>query len=188
MKTSTLTIIFLGSVVLGLSQSLVTSNKAWSNLKSSYFNPNNLLINNNGIILKTIDGGNTWTNQFTLNSYNLNSVFFINMNVGFAVGNIGTIIKTKNGGEIGISELPNKMENTFIYPNPTSDKLYINLLSINDFQNTTVSIYDLQGQLLINQTVYHVKTGINISHLSKGVYIIKLNTIHTKYFSKFVKE
>lgn len=42
MKTSTLTIIFLLSIVCGFSQSLVTSNKSWSNLKSSYFNPNNL--------------------------------------------------------------------------------------------------------------------------------------------------
>ena len=46
MKTSTLTIMFLVSVFLGLSQSLVTSNKAWSNLKSSYFNPNNLSTEN----------------------------------------------------------------------------------------------------------------------------------------------
>ena len=42
MKTSSLTIVFLLSIVFGFSQSLVTSNKSWSNLKSSYFNPNNL--------------------------------------------------------------------------------------------------------------------------------------------------
>jgi Secretion system C-terminal sorting domain len=46
MKTSTLSIMFLFSIVFGFSQSLVTSNKSWSNLKSSYYNPNNLSTEN----------------------------------------------------------------------------------------------------------------------------------------------
>ena len=135
-----------------------------------------------------MDGGASWTSILKGSTTNLNSVFFINTTVGYAVGNIGTIIKTKNGGEVGIPELPGKIENTFIYPNPTPDKLYINLLSINDFQNTTVSIYNLQGQLLLHQTVNQEKSEINISHFARGIYVIKLSNADNTFVSKFVKE
>jgi hypothetical protein len=46
MKKITLTITLLLSIVSGFSQSLVTSNKAWSNLKVDYLNPNNLSTEN----------------------------------------------------------------------------------------------------------------------------------------------
>ncbi|MCK9220828.1 MAG: T9SS type A sorting domain-containing protein [Bacteroidales bacterium] len=46
MKKTTFTIVFLLSIIFGFSQSLVTSNKAWSNLKSDYWNPNNLSTEN----------------------------------------------------------------------------------------------------------------------------------------------
>jgi hypothetical protein len=46
MKKPTFTIVLLLSIIFGFSQSLVTSNKAWSNLKSDYWNPNNLSTEN----------------------------------------------------------------------------------------------------------------------------------------------
>lgn len=50
-----------------------------------------------GIILKTTDGGTNWTTQnYYLNP--LHSVFFLNQDTGFAVGNKGLFVKTTNGG------------------------------------------------------------------------------------------
>ena len=46
MKKLTIIIVFFLNIVFGFSQSLVTSNKAWSNLKSNYWNPNNLTTEN----------------------------------------------------------------------------------------------------------------------------------------------
>lgn len=46
MKTSFLTIAFLFIIVIGFSQSLVTSTKSWSNLRIDYWNPNNLSTEN----------------------------------------------------------------------------------------------------------------------------------------------
>jgi hypothetical protein len=51
-----------------------------------------------GAVLKTTDGGASW---FPLNSgatASLNSVYFIDDNVGYAVGDAGTAIKTTDGG------------------------------------------------------------------------------------------
>ncbi len=55
-------------------------------------------VGSNGVILKTLDGGDNW---FTLNSgtaKDLLSVFFPTIDSGYAVGNSGTILITCNGG------------------------------------------------------------------------------------------
>ncbi len=50
-----------------------------------------------GLIMKTTDGGSNWFQQYDgLNE--LRSVFFINENLGWAVGNNGKILYTINGG------------------------------------------------------------------------------------------
>ncbi len=52
----------------------------------------------NGTILKTTDGGITWTAQSSGTYDYLISVFFTDTNTGYAVGDGGTILKTTNGG------------------------------------------------------------------------------------------
>jgi len=52
---------------------------------------------NGGTILKTTDGGATWS-HLTGTTDPLFSVFFINSDTGVAVGNHGTILKTTDGG------------------------------------------------------------------------------------------
>jgi photosystem II stability/assembly factor-like uncharacterized protein len=52
-------------------------------------------------ILRTINGGNTWTYQTAPTSpgyYDLKSTVFVNNNLGFAVGTGGVILKTVNAG------------------------------------------------------------------------------------------
>ena len=56
------------------------------------------IVGENGLIIKTIDGGNNWSTQTSNTTNSLNSVLFINADTGFAVGDGGTILKTLNGG------------------------------------------------------------------------------------------
>ena len=51
-----------------------------------------------GVIFKTTDGADTWTEQ-TSGVSGLNSVYFTDASTGYAVGPNGVIIKTTNGGE-----------------------------------------------------------------------------------------
>jgi photosystem II stability/assembly factor-like uncharacterized protein len=58
-------------------------------------------------IVKTIDGGATWSyqmNQIFQTSNQPRSVFFIDANSGWAVGDNGTILKTTDGGQNWISK------------------------------------------------------------------------------------
>jgi photosystem II stability/assembly factor-like uncharacterized protein len=52
-----------------------------------------------GIILKTVDGGETWELKNSSLIYSINSIFFTSNNIGWAVGTLGTILSTTDGGE-----------------------------------------------------------------------------------------
>lgn len=51
-----------------------------------------------GRILKTTNGGITWTLQNSGNVNNLYAIYFTGMDTGYAVGDSGTILATKDGG------------------------------------------------------------------------------------------
>ncbi|MBC8125350.1 MAG: hypothetical protein H7X70_06415, partial [Candidatus Kapabacteria bacterium] len=51
-----------------------------------------------GTIVKTTDGGNTWTQQTSGVTNWLQGVSFLDANIGTAVGGDGTIIRTIDGG------------------------------------------------------------------------------------------
>ena len=51
-----------------------------------------------GAIIKSVDGGTSWTVQYSGTSNVLTSVFFINEVKGFAVGYTGSILRTIDGG------------------------------------------------------------------------------------------
>jgi len=90
--------------------SIFSSNSfAWNKIFDNTYGLNNLyflnsdtgfVVGSQGAILKTINGGTTWTQQNSGTSQYLRGCYFINSNVGFAVGgNINSLIlKTINGG------------------------------------------------------------------------------------------
>lgn len=90
---------------------------------------------------------------------------------------------TKNGcvdtsncitlNNVGIENQTN-IDNITIYPNPTSDKLIIEL---GEKLNSTISIYDASGKLIDNyETVNSSVLNLNIKKYEEGVYLIKIET------------
>ncbi len=62
------------------------------------------LVGNNGMIVKTTDGGESWFARPGGTSLHLFGVDFVNSLTGWAVGNSGSILKTTNGGERWIQQ------------------------------------------------------------------------------------
>ncbi|MEO6304653.1 MAG: T9SS type A sorting domain-containing protein, partial [Bacteroidia bacterium] len=86
---------------------------------------------------------------------------------------------------VGIKE--NKDESNFsVYPNPCSDKFFIN--SSSESLNYTVEITDVTSKSILTQQIINTN-GINISNLENGVYFLKImdgaTTLATK---KIIKE
>lgn len=51
-----------------------------------------------GSIIRTTDGGNTWSAQTSPSGQTLRNVHFVNAQIGCIVGDAGTILRTTNGG------------------------------------------------------------------------------------------
>jgi len=73
----------------------------YTNLYSNFFldENNGWICGENGVILKTTNGGFNWIQKYSGTSYSLSFIWFFNNNDGIVIGSGGTIKKTTNGGE-----------------------------------------------------------------------------------------
>ncbi len=128
-----------------------------------------------GIILKTIDGGKTWE-SFSSESGYLSSVFFTDANTGY-VGAGNAILKTTNGGEFPTVVKNVTQESTFtVYPNPATNKISIENKS-NQQGKTTLCIFNMNGAVL-QQDKFQSQNLIemDVSAISKGIYLLQIQT------------
>jgi hypothetical protein len=65
----------------------------------------------------------------------------------------------------------NEQEMNSIYPNPASSRFFIE-----NVNGAELSIYSLKGEMLTSVKVTSQKQEINISHLSRGLYLVKILT------------
>jgi len=76
-----------------------------------------------------------------------------------------------------------------IYPVPASDIINISLDNITDNQ-ISIEVYDLLGRQNIStiSNVTNGKTSLNISGLTRGIYVVKVTKGTTASVKKFIKE
>ena len=79
----------------------------------------------------------------------------------------------------------------YVYPNPVSNQLTIDLVSEYDLKNINVNIYDLTGKILI-QVQVDLAIGSNqipmdVSSLPKGTYLVHINDGLNSQYAKIVK-
>ncbi len=79
--------------------------------------------------------------------------------------------------------------NINIYPNPSKESITIDISSNNSLK-FKAEIFDIQGKKLKQQRLTKVKSEMNISDLSRGIYIIKIKNENKKVIkcNKIVKE
>ena len=71
-----------------------------------------------------------------------------------------------------------------IYPNPAKELLYIEL---NDYQNATIEIFNLKGQLMLVNPLDSKNTELNITNLRSGYYLVKINQKEGLLVKRFIK-
>lgn len=69
-----------------------------------------------------------------------------------------------------------------IYPNPASDKLFI---ETSDLEITEINIYSATGSLVLNEKLSH--NSVDISRLMTGVYLAEIKSKETSVKRRFVK-
>jgi hypothetical protein len=83
---------------------------------------------------------------------------------------------------VGITKIENLISN--IYPNPAETQLNIDLKNAG---NANVIVYDILGQVVLQETLQGISNKINIAALSPGMYFVKVyqnGQIHTVKMSK----
>lgn len=85
--------------------------------------------------------------------------------------------------ELGLSSIAEFKDLFNIYPNPNNG---IFNLEIYDNKEVVVSIYDINGRLVLEKVANNTSNQINLSEQPKGVYLIKINTTEKSFNSKIV--
>lgn len=102
----------------------------------------------------------------------------------------GTFLSTKTAGNIPNHFYKSKQSTLglddnadiatiSIYPNPATTTFYIN-----SDKNVAVKIYDLTGKIVKNEV--YSPSGIDVSNLEKGIYVVEMNSENQKQTSKLV--
>ena len=73
-----------------------------------------------------------------------------------------------------------------IYPNPANDNITIEFTA--QRKDAIISIYDIEGELLLQTVSQEIKSKIDISILAKGIYYVEVRTEKGITVKKFIKE
>ena len=76
----------------------------------------------------------------------------------------------------------NSLSNVKLYPNPTSGQM-----SIEAKEMTSVSVYDLVGQCIMQRFAENGQLTIDMSQLQNGIYFVKVNTVNGSTVQRVVK-
>ncbi len=82
-----------------------------------------------------------------------------------------------------LSTISSAFESFKMFPNPTNgDRVYFSVT-----EDATINIYNVIGKLVSTRAVTKSKNNINISELSKGVYLLKINSGKQFITKKLIK-
>lgn len=130
----------------------------------------------------SVDGfnwtGYTWTNLFG------NDPGMVKLNTGqyfaFVVTDSNTTILTSTG--IDNNSIPEKLT---IFPNPTSEKLMVNLTT----KINSIEIISMDGKMMKQQVNENKNTlEVNCDNLKPGIYFIRIYANKKVYQEKFIKQ
>lgn len=130
-------------------------------------------------ILKTTNGGNSWTPINISFVYAIFDVFFWDENNGWVSGDYGQIAGFNLNSDI-IN--PDKPQVT-ISPNPASASIKISGVS----RTNPVLIYDVSGRCLVEKQI-EADNQLDIKSLNSGIYFVKLPSVDNNLFLKFIKQ
>ncbi|MBU2949433.1 T9SS type A sorting domain-containing protein [Tamlana agarivorans] len=98
-----------------------------------------------------------------------------------------SIVWNQNNASLSTAE-KKKVEAYTIYPNPTHDKIHI-ISNKNNSKNSSITIINLEGKILNTISFNSLDNmKVNISHLNKGFYFLKIQTENGNSIHKIIKK
>ena len=75
-----------------------------------------------------------------------------------------------------------------IYPNPVQDILNISFKNQPVYDQFEITVYDMNGNMISNQTHNQVSSQIDISKLSTGIYFVKVTSNNISQTKRIIKQ
>jgi hypothetical protein len=75
-----------------------------------------------------------------------------------------------------------------IYPNPTTEKITLQISNMENLQTGTFKLFSINGQLLQEQPVHSATITVSLAGFSKGAYILKVHINHHTEDWKIIKQ
>ncbi len=135
-----------------------------------------------GEILKSTDNGDSWIDLKSPVNTALNDIAFYNQDIGYAVGDSGTILYTNNGGITAVKEkhkiIPAEFKLYQNYPNPfnPNTKIKYNIPEAGFVQLTVYNNIGQKVKMLVNSNMSagNHSVNFNAADLPSGVYFYEI--------------
>lgn len=121
----------------------------------------------------------TWKGDFDGNFTTFGEDMTGELYIATSGGSVYKIIDTSIAGLDDFANSPFK-----IYPNPANDELFIS--SKDDMPLGTANIFNISGQLVLEQQISGSDSKIDTSKLQTGVYVLSLETSGNKFNRKLI--
>ncbi len=145
----------------------------------------NIFAGTYGGVFHSFDYGENWIPWNTnIEHININSLIIKGTDI-YAGTWLHGIWKRSLSEMVGVIEVKG-LSHVVVYPNPAKNEITVENAS--QVQKGDVTIYNLQGQLVIEQQLTEIKMNLNISLLEKGIYLLQLRSGLGTEVIKFVKE
>jgi photosystem II stability/assembly factor-like uncharacterized protein len=193
---SIIILVFFGSTLLAQNFEWTQQTSGVStSLNDVYFTDSQMgwAVGDNGVIINTINGGQTWDSQTSGTAEKLRAVFFINENNGWAVGGTTnkTMLKTTNGGstweDASSNSIPNKnmLDIEFYSINTgwviTTDSVYMTADGGNTWHNevfqNTIETQNCNALSVTSDTTAFVVGSRKVSVTSREASVFYRNTV-----------
>jgi hypothetical protein len=115
-------------------------------------------------------------------SYVQNGNYYVIVTINDCASDTSNIINIVN---VGIENAGNSIA-IAIYPNPAKDHIIIESSVLSN--DVVISVYSVQGLLLLKQNMMKVKTELDIRSYAEGVYFVKIGNAEGFVVKKFIKE
>ncbi len=143
---------------------------------------------NDGMLLKSKDGGDTWAATTVPTTRNLNAIYFFDEKRGFAVGDSGVILYTSSGGVTSVRERGSCLPTVFAleqnYPNPFNPTTVIkfslpNVGTSRQGRIVSLKVYDVLGRGVATLVSQELQAGDyrvtwEAAAFPSGVYLYQL--------------
>jgi len=130
------------------------------------------------------ENGSSW--DMVLQSFSGNWTAFgedVNGELYIADINTGTIYQLVDASDLSITDLN---QNTFkITPNPVTAVFNFNLPNLPD-DNAHLTIYNALGSEVLKKSIFQKENKVEVTHLSSGLYLIKLQYNGQQYSQKLI--